>query len=1476
MNKYDETEDLEAATTTDSAVLEVDLAGNIRYASKNWQSLVGVDPSEIIGKPVKDYVCAPNNDIFTMASQQMLSPEFNGGSVTVWARLKGQADSPETSDEKSDVDSAKDESDSAQGVDIEAQGIVVNLSRTQNMDDAVIWLVSKHVQRPALSLQLPHELTRTTGFASDVFSAFLEQLADAVRTHASEVPTPPQELCRICEQFVATWWFERHHWLCAVEFKSENRVRVAYDELVDHRESLSDAYAQSFTSVQKPPLSKHAVHVSSPLARSPSAPSVSPTSQSPHLHLKTANAEDSHEDEQISPRDVPPLYPNRPVALQGTLVLLAQRCDTALELDTNTVTAAIDGPSLESLYGEENASILAEIRSWEPFQASDCLENYSTTTAKLIGSLIASFDRYAKFKRYRRILWREVETQVRKAIEATIAAAESTDVTVVIDPVSEGSCSDCSNNATDDDDSQSNRSVETDKILGSEDSEQSIKQRGRVDSGLSKQSRTLSNDAESEAALVSDDEGELRYISNLKRQKNNQSRRQSRESPGLSPKLSPHLSPHPSPHLGPLPNHYSGPLAGSHFGQHLNAHMSPKLWPVTPSRRLSRAIKQSNLPSTNTVQGQASGTPVASPSSSFSYAANAAIRRHSTASLLSGIPQASLSDGSGSPSSISSSGINEIPRPEPSIRDYEILKPISRGAYGVVYLARKRLTGELFAIKVLKKSDVISKNQVTHIKHERKIMISTATSAHVATLYFSFQSRDYLYLVMDYVPGGDVAALLKKVGCLSERWAKQYICELVLALDSLHRQHILHRDLKPDNLLIDRNGHLKLSDFGLSSVTKARPQTRSSRTSSINSDVSYSPLSASPSTAYSIADPPSSFGKRPSHEMVKSERASRKLQGTPDYLAPETIEGDTILTEAADWWSVGCIFFELVYGFPPFNDETPNKVFSNILRGDVFWPELPEEADISPEAKAVIKQFLELDVSKRLGSSEGTKELMSHPYFRDVDWKNLFNMPSEYVPEASNPLSTANFDDRGAKDSKLPAQETDLIFSLNFEEPGCPTQGLATVPSFAPLPIARSSSSSSGNIWGDNNTVKLNRESSLASSHSSSEGIPPNGLPRSRRNSRVSESSGDEFGNFNYRNLPVLERANNEVITKIRGEERKLSFSGSNSPLLISQNPSSPIQSIASSPKSAGGTLTYSGNQPPFSSPHFFEHRPNSPNMMMAAPPPASFTSFFHGNNQLPNSAYSGPQIHGSQSSAQGFGAGIEAPPSTALFPPISSQPGHSESASALSPPPASSESTLGQETATSLIEPAPVSKGQPAHIVRSVSPQPNAYLGESLEKEAAVLRVRRRQQFRNSLLHPDSNQLKPKQQAYAPNVLVCGPSRLINIFAKYGCRSIHCTNANDVCLKANGAICFDLIVLDLPVTSPLPDVEVVKIIRGTVNPNRETPIIKVSDVPSIHPNLPAVNVNDEEALQELLSKLSCQELARSRSVSTGASPTSH
>lgn len=153
-----------------------------------------------------------------------------------------------------------------------------------------------------------------------------------------------------------------------------------------------------------------------------------------------------------------------------------------------------------------------------------------------------------------------------------------------------------------------------------------------------------------------------------------------------------------------------------------------------------------------------------------------------------------------------------------SIQDFQLLKPISKGAYGRVFLARKNTTGDLYAVKVMNKKDLLRKNQSQHVQSERRIM-AHANNPFVAKFYHSFQSKNHLFIVMEFVNGGDLYSLLKNVGNLNEEVTRVYMAELVLALRYLHEElHVIHRDLKPDNILIDSKGFIKLIDFGLSQI----------------------------------------------------------------------------------------------------------------------------------------------------------------------------------------------------------------------------------------------------------------------------------------------------------------------------------------------------------------------------------------------------------------------------------------------------------------------------------------------------------------------------------------------------------------------------------------------------------------------------------------------------------------------------------
>ncbi|KAI8918021.1 kinase-like domain-containing protein, partial [Entophlyctis helioformis] len=308
-----------------------------------------------------------------------------------------------------------------------------------------------------------------------------------------------------------------------------------------------------------------------------------------------------------------------------------------------------------------------------------------------------------------------------------------------------------------------------------------------------------------------------------------------------------------------------------------------------------------------------------------------------------------------------------VQRTLPSIKDYEIIKPISKGAFGSVYLAKKRVTGDYFAIKVIRKADMVAKNQVMNIKSERMIL-TQLDSPFVVKLYYSFQSKEHIYLVMEYLNGGDCAALLKNMGQLDETWARQYICEVVLGLEFLHSRDIVHRDLKPDNLLIDASGHIKLTDFGLSRV--------------------------------------GFLGRRAREKL--DEKDSKQFVGTPDYLAPESILG---LGQgvSVDWWALGVILYEFLYGIPPFNAPTPPQVFENILMRRVDWHE--DEVDVSEEAHDLMDKLMCPDIDARLGFG-GAAEVRGQEWFADVDWTRLLQQTAPFVPKTSNIEDTDYFDAR--------------------------------------------------------------------------------------------------------------------------------------------------------------------------------------------------------------------------------------------------------------------------------------------------------------------------------------------------------------------------------------------------------------------------------------------------------------------------------
>ncbi|CAG8789261.1 13938_t:CDS:2, partial [Dentiscutata erythropus] len=370
----------------------------------------------------------------------------------------------------------------------------------------------------------------------------------------------------------------------------------------------------------------------------------------------------------------------------------------------------------------------------------------------------------------------------------------------------------------------------------------------------------------------------------------------------------------------------------------------------------------------------------------------------------------------------------------PSIQDFEIIKPISRGAFGKVYLARKKTTGDLYAIKILKKVDMVRKNMVNHVLAERRVL-SLSRTPFVVKLFYAFQSQDYLYLVMEYLIGGDLSSLLQCFERFEEDMARMYTAEVVLSLEYLHSNGITHRDLKPDNMLITSEGHIKLTDFGLSRISipeksslafikeeretnngaDKKPYQRTLRTGSIDSRANAGhtrPVSA----IFSNENPKLSgyinIGFEPQSSSVKQSKktnrqSSKALLGTPDYLAPELLLGIGHST-AVDWWSLGVCLFEFLVGYPPFNDDTPQEIFRNILNHVIQWP---PEGFLSLEAKDLISKLLNQDPEKR----PTVEEIKTHPFFNGIDWEHIRQQPAPFVPNPEDEQDTSYFEARNSR-----------------------------------------------------------------------------------------------------------------------------------------------------------------------------------------------------------------------------------------------------------------------------------------------------------------------------------------------------------------------------------------------------------------------------------------------------------------------------
>eukprot|EP01016_Furgasonia_blochmanni_P025933 TRINITY_DN2770_c0_g1_i10.p1 TRINITY_DN2770_c0_g1~~TRINITY_DN2770_c0_g1_i10.p1 ORF type:complete len:624 (-),score=179.59 TRINITY_DN2770_c0_g1_i10:979-2850(-) len=301
-----------------------------------------------------------------------------------------------------------------------------------------------------------------------------------------------------------------------------------------------------------------------------------------------------------------------------------------------------------------------------------------------------------------------------------------------------------------------------------------------------------------------------------------------------------------------------------------------------------------------------------------------------------------------------------------TLNDFNLLKVLGRGAFGKVMLVEKKDTKQLYAMKSLVKASIIEKEQLEHTKTERYVL-ENAKHPFLVNLEWAFQTPDKIFFVMKFMRGGELFQHLRQVRRFPEERAKFYAAEVLLALEHLHSKDIIYRDLKPENILMDELGHVYLTDFGMA-------------------------------------------------KYVQGDNLAQSLVGTAEYLAPEVIrcEGHS---KPADWWGLGILIFEMVYGIPPFYNQNQDMMFELIQRASLKFP---NRADIivSPLAQDLITKLLNKNPATRLGTKGDGAEIRQHPWFETLDFERLLRKEPTppFKPKLTSEYDTDNFDPEYTKE----------------------------------------------------------------------------------------------------------------------------------------------------------------------------------------------------------------------------------------------------------------------------------------------------------------------------------------------------------------------------------------------------------------------------------------------------------------------------
>ena len=293
-----------------------------------------------------------------------------------------------------------------------------------------------------------------------------------------------------------------------------------------------------------------------------------------------------------------------------------------------------------------------------------------------------------------------------------------------------------------------------------------------------------------------------------------------------------------------------------------------------------------------------------------------------------------------------------------SFHDFEKLKVLGKGSFGEVLLVQYKANGKYYAMKVLLKSQVKMKHQELHTKSERDLMVKV-NCPFIVSIKFAFQDNLRLYIITEFMQGGEMFFHLHKEKRFSEEKTRFYIIELIMAITFLHNNKMLYRDLKPENIMVGADGHIKLTDFGLSKI------------------------------------------------FQKTKEKAFTICGTPQYLAPEILTDDGY-DSSVDWWSLGCVMYEMLVGKVPFRIPRDGNLSYDLYTKKVTYPDY-----ISDEAKDLISKLLVVEPKKRLGYGwDGANKIKEHPFFEGIDWKEAWEKKIEppFVPELHGIMDLSYFD----------------------------------------------------------------------------------------------------------------------------------------------------------------------------------------------------------------------------------------------------------------------------------------------------------------------------------------------------------------------------------------------------------------------------------------------------------------------------------